>query len=105
VDAQFDRAVRPQCDRRRERDVLGDGLNDQSRAIVASASRASSMANRSPMQRRGPPPKGKYANFGNSDRISSVQRDGRNCSGSSYHWGSRWTTHCWTETVAPSGMR
>ena len=36
-----------------------------------------------PMQVRGPPPNGKYANFGSSSMNSGVQRSGRNASGAS----------------------
>src|SRR5262245_16716588 len=43
-------------------------------AIVATTSTSSIHANESPMQRRGPPPNGKYANGGTAARNSGVQR-------------------------------
>jgi len=57
-------------------------------AIVASARIPSVQANASPMQRRLPPPNGKYANLGSVGRIAA-QRSGRKTSGSSKYVGLR----------------
>ena len=75
----------------------------QRRHRVASAIFASIHAKPSPMHLCAPPPNGKYANGGSSLRNSSVQRSGRNSSGSSNQRGSRCAISGETITATPGG--
>ena len=65
---------------------------------------ASCRANDSPMQTRGPPPKGKDANFGRSDCRSGENRSGSNHSGSGNHRASRCMTYCDMSTIERDGI-
>ena len=56
-------------------------------------------ANCSPMHTRGPPPNGKYANFGRSAWRSGENRSGSNRSGSGNHRASRCMTYCDMSTI------
>src|SRR5262249_28085768 len=77
--------------------------NVQRCPIVLTSSISSIQANGSPMQRRDPPPNGKYANGGRLALNSGVHRSGRKRSGSEKYRGSRWVMYGLSSTSARDG--